>query len=440
MRRRSLCIMLLAAMGFAPPGMLRPAAAQSEQQFGTEDMVEAVRRLSESERGRSLAEIGHAEHDGMEFVEPTYDTSMRPQRALAMLWYERRHIQLIQECIATNTLRIAPTPPQDPYHEIPSSIDDVSMLRQSARLLDYDTMWCWYDRDFDGALRSVKAMLQLGSALTDSRDDVAILTGYAINALASSRIEKMADAAEELEPRPALSPESLGRLLDTFDANPPSDPVGQARLMALVLNRRVGWMRDHFKGPDGPARFATYLEHYGRTDEEARIEQDRIDEGAVRLHALFISPRVKELLPDDKDGLNAAADAHWETLTDEQRATARSQWAQINEISSPLIMPTIHLGDPAQSPTPAMIERQLERIEAIAASMTGAADSEAVRAAFVRLADEVESDRSQLTRIAAGPLAVETHIDIWSKSVERHAKTRNALDRLRAFVEPEADR
>lgn len=432
--------MLLAAIGFVPPGMLPLAAAQSEQQSDAEDIVESLRRLRETEPGRHLSEIGHAEHEGMEFVEPTYNTSMRPQRALAILSYERRHIQRIQECIASNTLRIAPTPPQDPYHEIPSSIDDVSMLRQSAHVLDYDTMWCWYDRDFDGALRSVEAMLQLGSALTDSCDDLAILTGYAINALACSRIEKMADAAEKLDPRPALSSESMGRLLDTFEANPPSDPVGQARLMALSLNRRVGWMRDHFKGPDGPARFAAYLERYGRTDEEARIEQDRIDEGAVRLHALFISPRVEELLPDDKDGLNAAADAHWETLTDAQRATARSQWAQLSEISSPLIMPTIYPGDPAQSPTPAMITRQLDRIEAITTSLKTAATSETVRAAFLRLADEAESDRSQLARIAAGQLEVETHLENWSRSVTRHAETRSALDRLRAFVESETDR
>ncbi|VAX37583.1 hypothetical protein MNBD_PLANCTO03-544 [hydrothermal vent metagenome] len=406
------------------------SAAQTEStENEKQEITEVFRELSAGFSGHSLAKIGRAAFEGMEFVEEPY--SMRPSRALAMLSLEQDYIAQILEAAELAGYTVAEMPPVDPFQEVSPALDDTSAFRSHARILDRDTMRCWLDGDFDGALERIAGVIRLADMLIETSDPIATIVGGALREMAKDRLEAMADAAVTRDPAPQFSLTAIDAARDQILSQPRYDPHDHIRLTTTAMRRHMLWMRETFESEDGAKYYTHYLAHYGQTEQALLKRNAQIQVIPEDLEFL------KAYISDDPEVSRKALDDHWESLTAEAQTDAyRKHLEMIKKVEwwPTDFIPRLYPGDVAQQPTAEQISQHLDRISTMLDQLEHAQTRDEVRASLLRLRITLERDRSQVTRICAN-VAGSTALMNWKKSIETYDASLAALDRLETFVE-----
>lgn len=414
------------------------ANGQRDDNDSRPDIGELFRELAVDIRGSELLRVSNSYQEGMRILEHPDLPGLSVNRTLAVLAVEQPTIGKLISASETHAYLVPEPWPQDPYDSTSITLSDSSSFRGFARVLSIDTIRCWMDGDFDGALIRVATMLRFSDMLIGSRDEIGVLTGAAIRSMAMSRLETMAEAAENGEYDVELSPAGIAFVREALDRQPEHDPSRSARSAADTLRLNAEWMRMTFVTDHGAKRFHDYLNRLGQPEEDiigrtafttAMAERD------IRRYIEFV--RI-----ENSRERREVAERLWDDQTPEQQAAA---FERAEELVRGLhnwwptdSVPRLYPDDDAQALGTDDIASRLDRVEELAAMIEAANTPDAVREALMHVRVQLETDRSQITRMCAA-VAGSAGLMHWQKSVETRDKTLAALKRLEAFVTDEPD-
>ena len=415
-----------------------PARGQSAADDTPPDIGELFRKLAVDIRGSALLRVSNSYQEGMRILEHPDLPGLRVNRTLAVLAVEQPTIGKLISASETHAYLVPEPWPQDPYDARSITMNDSGSFRGFARVLSIDTIRCWMDGDFDGALIRVATILRFSDMLIGSRDEIGVLTGAALRSMAMSRLETMAEAAENGEYDVELSSEGIAYVRAALDSQPDHDPSRCARAAADALRLNAEWMRMTFVTDHGAKRFHDCLNRLGQPEVEIAGRPAFADTLAERDVSEFID---LVMIPDTEEQ-REAFEKLWEGLTPEEQQAA---FEQAEELVRRLIdwwptdsIPRLYPGDEAQSLGTDEIAVRLDRAEELASTIEAANTREAVREALTRVRLQIETDRSQITRMCSAT-AASAGLMLWQKSIETHDNTLAAIERLEAFVIDDRD-